>query len=293
MSPPKPMLACKDWELSDIVFPVIVQPKLDGVRALVKDGVVYARSGDPIKNLRVQRDFGSYEGCDGELVAKGSFFDHDCCRKTTSITNSPSKDEPCDFVVYDDWSHGGIYSDRFDHIRYHFRDLVKNLIFIQCEMAENISDIMIFDKMFLTTGYEGSILRDPMGYYKEGRSSKKDRKLWALKGFLDTEAEVVGSTEQMHNNNEAEKNAHGGTKRASKKEFMIPAGMLGSLICKAPEWEPTFEIGTGFDHALRKELWDNKETLVGKLVRFKYFPTGSKERPRFPTFITFRDKSDL
>jgi hypothetical protein len=65
MSAPKPMLACKDWAFEDIKFPVYVQPKYDGVRALVKDGVVYGRSGKPIKN---KWDLGK--------LVKFKYFDH-------------------------------------------------------------------------------------------------------------------------------------------------------------------------------------------------------------------------
>ena len=39
----KPMLACKA-DLSKLVYPVLVSPKLDGVRATVQGGVVLSRT---------------------------------------------------------------------------------------------------------------------------------------------------------------------------------------------------------------------------------------------------------
>ena len=67
----KPLLAC-EVPLDEISFPVYASTKLDGVRALVIDGVVYSRSLKPIRNKHVQKLFGKkeYEGLDGELVVE-------------------------------------------------------------------------------------------------------------------------------------------------------------------------------------------------------------------------------
>ena len=47
----KPLLA-SPADLSTLRFPVLASPKLDGVRAIVKDGVVLSRSLKKIPNLR-------------------------------------------------------------------------------------------------------------------------------------------------------------------------------------------------------------------------------------------------
>ena len=65
----KPLLAC-EVDIDKVDFPIYVSTKFDGVRALVKDCVVYSRSLKPIRNQHVQRLFGKpeYEGFDGELI---------------------------------------------------------------------------------------------------------------------------------------------------------------------------------------------------------------------------------
>lgn len=54
-----------------------------------------------------------------------------------------------------------------------------------------------------------------------------------------------------------------------------------------------FEVGTGFTLAERDRFWRERESLVGKFVTYKFFPTGSKDRPRHPVFISFREQDDL
>ena len=63
----KPMLAT-DADLNNLRFPLLASTKLDGVRAVVRDGVVYSRSNKPIPNQYVQRLFAEYEHFDGELI---------------------------------------------------------------------------------------------------------------------------------------------------------------------------------------------------------------------------------
>ena len=45
--------------------------------------------------------------------------------------------------------------------------------------------------------------------------------------------------------------------------------------------------------ALRKQLWEIRDTLIGKMVKYKYFNIGVKVAPRLPVFLGFRDSSDL
>ena len=63
----KPMLA-SDANLDSLRYPLIASPKLDGVRATVRDGVVYSRSNKPIPNKHVHSLFKNYEYFDGELI---------------------------------------------------------------------------------------------------------------------------------------------------------------------------------------------------------------------------------
>jgi hypothetical protein len=52
-----------------------------------------------------------------------------------------------------------------------------------------------------------------------------------------------------------------------------------------------FRIGTGFTDAQRAELWamHNAGKLVGKIGTYKFFAGGSKDKPRFPVWKSFRE----
>ena len=114
-----------------------------------------------------------------------------------------------------------------------------------------------------------------------------------LKRFVDSEAMILGFSELMHNENEAEVNELGYTKRSHKKEGMVASGLLGAFGVRDIVTNVEFDVASGLDEELKKEIWDNKDKYLGKLIKYKYFPTGGKEKPRLPVFLGFRDLDDL
>ncbi len=146
----------------------------------------------------------------------------------------------------------------------------------------------------IADGYEGSMLREPSGGYKCGRSTTKQGTLLKLKQFEDTEAVIIGFEELLHNNNEAVKNALGHTERSTHKENRTGGETLGAFVVH-PIGEPTlvYKVGTGMTAEQRQQFWDSRSSLKGQLVKVKYFAQGIKNVPRFPVFLGFRDEADL
>lgn len=70
-------------------------------------------------------------------------------------------------------------------------------------------------------------------------------------------------------------------------------GTLGSLLVKPFNGGDLFYIGTGFSALDRQAIWDNRESYIGKIVKFKYQKHGTKDRPRIPVFLSFRDPTDM
>ena len=66
---------------------------------------------------------------------------------------------------------------------------------------------------------------------------------------------------------------------------------LGSLVLKYGDSE--FRVGTGFSDAQRKEIWENKESYLGKLASIRYMSVGQAVLPRLPSFVWFRSGDDL
>lgn len=85
----RPMLSAK---LEEPVFPYLASAKLDGVRALIKDGQVVSRTLKPIPNRHIQSMLNNLalNGLDGEIIC-GDPTDKDCFRNTTTVVMSHDK----------------------------------------------------------------------------------------------------------------------------------------------------------------------------------------------------------
>ncbi len=290
----KPMLACKD--ASKTRFPLYASPKLDGIRALVKDGVVLSRTLKPIPNRHVQKLFGraEYEGLDGELIV-GEPFGSDVMQRTTSGVMRIEGEPAVTFYVFDRWDLPGepflVRYDAIGHASMAWDEACKPLRLEQ-SLVLTQNQLDEYEAECLASGYEGVMVRDPEGLYKYGRATAKEGYLTKIKRFEDSEAECIGVVELMHNDNAAEKDNLGHTKRSTAIAGKRPAGTLGALKCRTPEGVE-FEIGTGFTADQRQLLWDKPE-LIGRLVKYKHFAiTGVKDKPRFPVFLGFRSRLDV
>ena len=115
-----------------------------------------------------------------------------------------------------------------------------------------------------------------------------------IKRHVDAEAIVIGAEELMHNANEPTTNALGYTERTSHLANQVGMGTLGSLrvqLLSDPDVE--FSVGTGMTAEDRTWMWNNREQMVGKIIKYKSFPVGVKDKPRHPVFLGFRDLEDL
>jgi ATP-dependent DNA ligase len=74
---------------------------------------------------------------------------------------------------------------------------------------------------------------------------------------------------------------------------MVALDTMGSLILCTSKGD-TFSCGSGMTDAIRADLWERRETLMGQLAKVKYFDVGTGYNvPRFPVLVGIRDKDDL
>ena len=289
----KPMLSGKA-DLDNIKFPVLASPKLDGVRVIVKDCIVYSRNFKRIPNDWCQTLFGrkECEGFDGELIV-GLVTADTVFQSTTSGVMTGSGKPDVVFHVFDDTSVDDVFENRYRQLDKRISKKCKGIkvVPVPHKLITNIKDLMDFEERCVAQGYEGIMIRDPNGKYKHGRSTTKEGGLLKIKRFEDDEAVVIGVEELMTNNNEQELDNLGHKVRSSKKEGMVPAGKLGALIVKHKTFGE-FKIGSGFTEDARIKLWRERDELKGRLAKFKYQPSGVKDKPRFPVFLGFRNKID-
>lgn len=283
----KPMLAAP-VELDKLRYPVLASPKLDGVRAIVKNGVVLSRSLKPIPNEHVQKTFGKLTHFDGELIV-GPPTSQTCYRDTVSGVMRADGEPPVMFYGFDHIEHHT--KPYVDRVRELTGRIQTNWCFLPQKPIQDEKRLLTFEAEMLEYGYEGLILRDPHGHYKFGRSTAKEGLLLKLKRFVDAEFKVVGFEERMHNGNEATTNELGRTKRSSHKENKTGRDDLGALIVQRDDGLE-FNVGTGFDDALRAHIWANRPEYLGRLAKVKYFAIGMKDAPRHPVFLGFRSEID-
>lgn len=292
----RPLLAATLEDLKDLKFPVLATPKLDGIRVLKVDGKAVTRKFKPIPNTYIRNLLEKHlpDGIDGEIMTPGSF--NDIQSNVMSFDGKPEFSFHIFDYVKNDLSKS--YADRIaDLAMPSILKKIKSAPFliklVLPTPVESAQELLDFEDRCLSEGYEGVMIRNPSGKYKCGRSTVKEQILLKLKRFKDAEAVVVGFEEKMQNDNKQERDEFGLAKRSSKKDGLIPANTLGSLIVEDITTGVRFGIGSGFDDDLKKEIWSHQRKYKNKIVKYKYQSIGTKDAPRFPVFLGFRSKLDL
>lgn len=288
------MLSAK---LDTPIFPYLASPKLDGIRCVIKDGVALSRTLKPIPNKHIQSILGSslLNGLDGEIIC-GSPTDSECFRNTTTVVMSHDKVESFTFHVFDDFIHHtlpfttrlALAEDRVASLQCGSSIEGRSIAIVGHQTVDTQEEFDDKEIECLNLGYEGMMVRSLKGHYKFGRATARENILLKVKRFADSEAIVIGVEELMHNENEKSVNELGRSKRSSHQEGKRPAGTMGALIVRDIKTNIEFNIGTGFDALQRDQIWDFREGIIGKVLTYKSFHIGVKEKPRHPVFKFWR-----
>lgn len=285
----RPQLASSDIPdiYTQVSWPKIIQPKLDGICCLAVNGVAMSRTMKPIPNKFIQAYFKEHDlhGFHGELMIAGDF--NDVQSGVMRIEGEPD----FEYVIYDVWDHENNYQERLNYIKTFFLMLpnrLNRLGLIDNVVVNSVDECSTWLEEYINLGYEGAMLRDPDSLYKQGRHTLKSQALLKLKKFFDDEAVVIGFEEKMTNTNVKELDERGYSKRSHKLEGMVPADTLGALVVKWKDVE--FKIGSGYNDEQRHHIWYNREKLLGKLVTYKYQELSKYGVPRFPVWKCFREE---
>lgn len=293
----RPLLAAKttDEDLKKLRWPMLLSPKIDGIRALVVNGQLVSRTLKPIRNRWTQQLFGrpELEGLDGELVV-GEPWDKDLMQKTSSGVMSEHGQPAVRFFVFDKWNHPGDFNTRQEKVWDMVEDIGHPLKYISQFPVYSYQELIEIEQRILLDGYEGVMLRSINGPYKQNRSTLREAILLKVKRFHDAEAEVLGYEPLYRNTNQQTKDERGYAKRSTESAGKIADECLGSLNVRCLETGTIFDIGSGFTESQRYDLWERRGELIGKLVKYKSFKaSGVKDKPRFPIFLGFRDREDM
>ena len=269
-----PMLAHSfEARKTGMIYPVFVQPKLDGFRCLAfkEDDKVtlYSRSGDEFDLPHISDELNQYlpEGSvvDGELYCHKVPF-----QKVASwIKKQHPETKRIGYHIYDVPEMGGrndlpmtdrvkllevLESHKWNHI-----DIVETL------KANNQEQVYEAQTKFVADGYEGAIVRLYGGRY---RYDYRSYELLKVKSFSDGEYQIIGGRPGV-----------GKMATHCIFECVTPEGKKFSVVPR----------GTADERAAYLK---NLRQYIGKPLTVRYFGMSEDGVPRFPVGIAIREDFD-
>lgn len=256
-------------------FPVLIQPKFDGIRCralFTSQGVDLLSSEENSLNFAVPHiadilwshrltfiTRGIFE-LDGELYNHALPFE-----AITSITGRTKERHPdyesMQFHIFDHpcvqtpYTHRKIDVDIcLDYIFSHWLQKTPTM------PAHSLAHVEEYLDLLMASDYEGLIARHPDYPYERKRSTG----MMKWKPRKSDKYTIVDYTEEIDKNGE-------------------PKGRLGAFFVR-DESDNIFKVGTGFSDHQRVTYWDQVNNLIGKNCIIKYQHTTEKGVPRFPVF---------
>lgn len=269
---PEPMLA---YELKESVeFPLFVQVKLDGIRALYKNGVLYSRkkksliyTNQHFMNIRNELQI-LCKNLPDNIILDGELYIHNTpFNKITSIVRTQKtihRDEHLlKYYIFDMIDYDKEFTERFSILSNAFKKStgLEYLKLVEYNVANDHDDIKKYFDEYRDNNYEGLIARIPSGKYISGRTYN----LMKYKLFCEDEGEII----DIHEGEGTEKGL---------AVFTIK-DKNGKIFNARPQG--TFEV--------RKQWFNNSSSIIGKIVTYKYFELSDDGIPRFPVVKEIRD----
>jgi len=293
----KPTLAVAA-DFAKIVYPVYASPKLDGIRCSIVGGQALTRTLKAIPNKHVYNALSrsALEGLDGELIV-GSPTSKTVYTDTVSAVMRHTGEPAATYYVFDMHDVPATFQGRhrqLEHLMAMFDDEAGlDIKLLNQRLVHDEAELLNYEAHCVEEGYEGIILRSPSAPYKYGRSTVNEGYLLKVKRFEDSEAEIIGFEEEMFNGNEAQTNELGRTKRSTASAGLSGKNTLGAFLVRDIVSGVEFSVGTGLTALQRGVFWQRQQDYLGKLIKYKFFPVGVKDKPRHPVYLGFRSTLDL
>jgi len=263
----EPMLAfeLKQYEKLLFTVPTFVQPKLDGVRCILKDGKLTTRAGKSIvscPHLEIDAFF-----FDGELYCnelKNNFNKIiSLVRKTKP--NQEDLEESKNLIqywAYDNPAFEGTFSQRYVRlarqldVNFERSELGKYIKLVPVYEVKSMEEINKYHAQFLEEGYEGTMIRMDLGRYE----NKRSKQLLKYKNFQDAEFLILDVKTGSGNR----------------------ANVANVLTVQLPDNTTCDVTMTGTMEFMAQVLKDKNE-VIGKYATVKYFSMTEDNKLRFPT----------
>lgn len=262
-----------------MIFPVYIQPKLDGIRALhTGEGNIWSRTRKAINSLpHIQKELNKYFD---ENEADGECYNHDLKDDFEKITSAVTTKkgvadhhELVQYHIYDMPIPGITFTDRQLMLEGIFENIPGNspLILVPTRLVHSQEELMKAYEDFMEDGYEGAMARDPESMYENPSTSYRSKNLQKIKVMEDAEFKIVGMAE-----------GRGKLKGHVGRFIFEIKDEHGTRTFKAKPSGKTEMLKKYFeDHSLWKEKW--------MTVQFQGY-TKKENKPRFPVALRFRNR---
>lgn len=270
----EPMLAksFNDYQ-NEITYPVYSQPKLDGIRCIATKNGLFSRNGKnivscPHINQTLEKFFNKHPDAilDGELYSDklSDDFNKICSLVKKTKPNEQDIKESANIIQY--WVYDTVqnlpYFERGKWINENLTNSTSIQI-VPTAVCTNQADLDTFYGKYVELGYEGQMVRINGTAYE----NKRSKHLLKRKDFQDKEYTILDIIEGEGNKQ----------------------GMAGAMVFKN-ELGFSFNSNIKGDRNYLLELWNNKQTYIGKRATVKFFNlTPDNKIPRFPYVIGIRD----
>ncbi len=292
----KPLLGV-EAQLDQLQYPLIGSKKLDGIRAIIKDGKLLSRSLKELPNRQIQDKLKDLiEFCQqNNLVLDGELYNHNLTfQEITSQVMSYDVAFDLKFHIFD------IIVEGKPEIAFEIRNKQLNEIF----SINNFPEIEIVEQLVinnevellnlfndnLSAGYEGLMLRKASSKYKFGRSTLRESYLLKVKPYLSFDAKIIDIKPRFINLNESKINELGYKSKSRTVDNRLQTDIAATFTV---EYENKLldVVITGTEQE-RRNIWQNKENYLGKYIEYKAMLVGAKDLPRHPVFLRFRPDKD-
>lgn len=297
----KPMLAPNEKvDLSTLNYPLLASTKLDGIRCIFKDGEILSRSLKQIqcKQLRERlepiRKFSEENNIifDGEIYSSELSFQSITHFVMTQDLGDEELPTSVKFYCFDSIEDNKIdvpFKQRAEFATLcmmRFPDIAFPVEQVKVDNAEEVND---FFERVLKENYEGLILRDPNGTYKYGRGTLKESLIFKVKPFLDFDGQIIDVIQATEVNEDAEKkiNELGRSVTSKKKGERHTIEKASAFMVKYEGKD--LKVVLSMTDEEKEEVWENRDSYLGRWISYKGMLVGSKDVPRHPVMLRFRE----
>jgi len=260
----EPMLAADFHKVKNkIKYPLYSQPKLDGIRCLVKRDGMWSRTGKPIisaphifEALKPLFEINPNLIFDGELYADKFATDFNAICSLVKKTKPTPQDledsaKSIEYHIYDLPSCSERFTDRYKALQ--SIALPKCCVLVETDRVDSLFDVARYYEYYIMEGYEGQMLRVDAPY-----ENKRSNTLLKHKSFIDEEYTILDIEEGIGNK----------------------SGMVGAFVFENRDGK-RFKASPKFNWEECTKMWNTKHQLIGKTATVKYFNLTPDHIPRF------------